>query len=80
MRVYGDGIIVLGSLGIDTKQVLFISLGLANAIAAGFGALLTQVLGDFSSTMGTGSKKSRKLKKLLMEIYDSCRRRIRCIL
>lgn len=55
MRVYGDGIIVSESLGIDTKQVLCIGLGLANGIAAGSGALLTQVLGDFSSTMGTGS-------------------------
>lgn len=55
MRVYGDGIIISESLGIDTKQVLCIGLGLANGIAAGAGALLTQVLGNFSSTMGTGS-------------------------
>lgn len=55
MRVFGDGIIVSESLGIDTKQVMRIGLSMANGIAAGAGALITQVLGDFSSTMGSGS-------------------------
>ena len=55
MRVYGDGIIISQSLGIDTKHVLWIGLGISNGLAAGAGALLTQVIGNFSTVMGAGS-------------------------
>ena len=55
MRVYGDGVIISESLGIDTKHVLWVGLGLSNGLAAGAGALMTQVMGNFSTVMGAGA-------------------------
>ncbi|MBQ7673976.1 MAG: hypothetical protein IJT36_05570 [Alphaproteobacteria bacterium] len=55
MRVYGDGIIISESLGIDTKHVLWVGLGLSNGLVAGAGALMTQVIGNFSTAMGAGA-------------------------
>lgn len=55
MRVYGDGVIISESLGIDTKHVLWVGLGLSNGFAAGAGALMTQVVGNFSTAMGAGA-------------------------
>jgi putative ABC transport system permease protein len=55
MRVYGDGKIISESLGINTNQILWIGLGIGNALSAIAGALITQVTGGFNSGMGGGS-------------------------
>jgi putative ABC transport system permease protein len=55
MRVFGDGKIISESLGINTNRMLFMGLGLANGLSAAGGALITQITGNFSVTMGSGS-------------------------
>lgn len=55
MKLSGSGIIVSESLGVDSKHVLWLGLGISNGLAALSGALMAQVLGDCSTTMGAGS-------------------------
>lgn len=55
MKVIGDGKIISGSLGIDCNHTMWIGLGLANGLASAAGAMITQVVGVFSLSMGTGS-------------------------
>jgi putative ABC transport system permease protein len=55
MRVYGDGKIISESLGINTNKILWIGLGVGNALSAVAGALIAQVSGNFNSGMGSGS-------------------------
>jgi putative ABC transport system permease protein len=55
MRVYGDGKIISESLGINSNQMLWVGLGLGNALSAIAGALIVQISGKFCATMGNGS-------------------------
>jgi putative ABC transport system permease protein len=55
MRVYGDGKIISESLGINADQVLWIGLGVGNALSAIAGALVVKISGSFGCTMGNGS-------------------------
>ncbi len=54
MRIYGDGEIITESMGIDGIRSLSIGLGIENALSALSGALLAQIMGDFSENMGNG--------------------------
>jgi putative ABC transport system permease protein len=55
MRVYGDGRIISESLGIDSNFMLWIGLGIGNALSAIAGALIAQISRDFNSGMGSGA-------------------------
>jgi putative ABC transport system permease protein len=55
MRVYGDGVVIARSLGINTNRILCVGLGMGNALSAAAGALITQILGTFNSGIGNGS-------------------------
>jgi putative ABC transport system permease protein len=55
MRVYGDGVIISESLGIDSKRMLWLGLGIGNALSALAGALIAQISRDFSAGMGGGA-------------------------
>jgi len=55
MRVFGDGKIISESLGVNSKKMMWIGLGLGNGLSAAAGALMTQITGDFSVSMGNGS-------------------------
>lgn len=55
MRVFGDGKIISESLGVNCKKMMWIGLGLGNGLSAAAGALITQVTGNFSVGMGSGS-------------------------
>ena len=55
MRVYGGGVIVSESLGIDSRHMLMIGLAIGNGISALAGALIVQITGSFTVTMGSGA-------------------------
>ncbi|MDR1333809.1 MAG: hypothetical protein LBJ71_01170 [Holosporaceae bacterium] len=55
MRVYGDGQIIAKSLGIDTNNMLWMGLGIGNALSATAGALIVQISGSFNASTGSGS-------------------------
>ncbi|MDR0968635.1 MAG: hypothetical protein LBL99_03325 [Holosporaceae bacterium] len=55
MRVNGGGQIISESLGIDSANMLWIGLGVANGLSALAGALITQISHSFSSIMGDGA-------------------------
>lgn len=55
MRVYGDGRLVSESLGIDSSNMLWVGLGISNALAAAGGALIAQINGRFWPSMGYGA-------------------------
>lgn len=54
MRVYGDGEVVSESLGIESHSMLCIGLCVANLLIAVTGALIAQISGNFSASMGNG--------------------------
>jgi putative ABC transport system permease protein len=55
MKVYGGGLIISESLGINSNQMLRVGLCIGNALSAIGGALITQVSGNFSINMGSGA-------------------------
>jgi putative ABC transport system permease protein len=55
MKVFGDGKIISESLGINCNKIMWVGLGIANGLAAAAGAMIAQVMGSFSVSMGTGS-------------------------
>ena len=55
IRVYGDGVIIAESLGINSRRVLSLGLATGNGMAAAAGALIAQSTGSFSPSMGMGS-------------------------
>jgi putative ABC transport system permease protein len=55
MRVFGNGRIVSESLGISCDGMMSLGLGLGNGLSAAAGALLTQITGFFSASMGEGA-------------------------
>jgi putative ABC transport system permease protein len=55
MRAYGGGRIISESLGINSNQMLWIGLGVGNALSAAAGALIVQISGSFCSSLGDGA-------------------------
>ncbi|MDR1561365.1 MAG: hypothetical protein LBS23_03355 [Holosporaceae bacterium] len=55
MKVFGCGRIISESLGISSSRMLYVGLGIGNALSALAGALITQISGTFSANMGNGS-------------------------
>jgi putative ABC transport system permease protein len=55
MRVYGGGRVISESLGINSNQMLWVGLGIANALCAAAGALIVQISGSFCAGIGNGS-------------------------
>lgn len=54
MRIYGDGNIITESMGINGIRILSFGLGIENMLFALAGALVAQMMGDFSVNMGNG--------------------------
>lgn len=55
IKTFGSGKIMSESLGIDYNRIMFVGLGIANGIAAIAGALIVQIIGTFSASMGAGA-------------------------
>ena len=54
MRVFGNGPLVTESMGIDRTKTLSFGLGISNLLCALAGALIAQLSGQFSLSMGGG--------------------------
>jgi putative ABC transport system permease protein len=55
MKVFCCGKVVSESLGISSNKMRLVGLGIGNCLSAAAGALIVQIVGSFSVSMGTGS-------------------------